>query len=916
MKKTLLFFVAILFALSVSGQSGDGRSPATAYYGTINSTSHWTVAYNAGTIYVGQGSGNEDLTVGGGGSLTIDPGVTVVFCTQTTDLFITGLGQLSAGGTGSPVTFTRYFPTFSYWGHINFTSAAGPSSLNNCIIEYGDVTRNAAVANYGGGILADNNNLSITNCIIRNNRAEWGGGIFVNQYRHPAISNCYFLNNFSNQGGGGIYLWNYVSSTIQNCVFDSNHCNGTTAEIYTGGGLATQSSCSVRVLNCTFVNNTSSRPAGQSIMFYSSTNDVAINCILWGPGNHYFLSGTNSNTYCAVQGAVPSGTGNFVLNASNTANDGPNFVDPINKNYAITILSPCRNAGASIGVPVTDILGRTRVIPYDIGAYEFVSISWKLAAATTDWTNAANWDGGVPTGTSDIVIPAGATNYPISTPAPDFTLGPGNSMLLGAGAKATLGAFTNNGSLILQSDATSGSSSFIVNSYSGNAATIEVYLSGGNPGAPTRKLNKWHFISTPITSLPVSTFAPAFTKNVIGWYDSQVSGTLATGWIAYDGYRYSTGAIDGPTFSNLTPGNGYDYYATTNQKYTFSGQLNTSNFPVSLSCTIVDGLHGFNLLGNPFSSGLNWDAIINGTYSAFPANTSKSLYFTRDNAQCSYIGGVGIPSDVTGIIPPMQGFFVKTYSAGNTITIPAGARVQGGIHARYKSLEIIPLVRISLSEDTLKDETVVRFDPAAKSGLDYDFDATKMFTTSDLLSIYSSSSGTNFAINGLPFPDTSVVIPIVVNLLKEGIHTITATQLQGLDNYSVTLTDNTTGFIANLKTTPLLTFTGTVGTTADRFVLKVGNITTGIENPVVSRGIFNIYPSNNMINIQTISDDWNGKMGSVKVMDLTGRTIEDLNNTEFSKNSMIQVASPGANGIYIVEIRSGILRYVGKVVIR
>ena len=97
----------------------------------------------------------------------------------------------------------------------------------------------------------------------------------------------------------------------------------------------------------------------------------------------------------------------------------------------------------------------------------------------------------------------------------------------------------------------------------------------------------------------------------------------------------------------------------------------------------------------------------------------------RDNAQCSYISGVGIPSDVTGIIPPMQGFFVKTYSAGNTITIPAGARVQGDIHARYKGLEIIPLVRLSLAEDTLNDETVVRFDAAAKSGLDYDFDATK-----------------------------------------------------------------------------------------------------------------------------------------------------------------------------------------------
>jgi len=375
--------------------------------------------------------------------------------------------------------------------------------------------------------------------------------------------------------------------------------------------------------------------------------------------------------------------------------------------------------------------------------------------------------------------------------------------------------------------------------------------------------------------------------------------------------------LGGPTFDFLTPGNGYDFYAATDLKYTFSGQLNTSNVPMSLSYTVDNALHGFNLLGNPFSSGLNWDDIINNVNFPFPASTSKSLYFTRDNAQCSYISGVGIPSDVTGIIPPMQGFFVKTYGASNIITIPAGARVHGTIHARYKVDVIIPLVRLSLAEGTLTDEAVVRFDAAAKSGLDYDFDAPKMFLSPDLLSIYSTSAGSNLAINGLPFPDPSVDIPIVINLTATGTHTITATQLQGLDNYDVTLTDNTTGFVANLKTTPVLTFSGTTGTTANRFIMKVGTITTGIEDRIITKSTFNIYPANNnMINIQTMSDEWDGKTGSVIVLDLSGKTVSDQNNSEFSKNSLIQIESPGAKGIYFVEIKSGVIRYVGKVVIR
>ena len=151
----------------------------------------------------------------------------------------------------------------------------------------------------------------------------------------------------------------------------------------------------------------------------------------------------------------------------------------------------------------------------------------------------------------------------------------------------------------------------------------------------------------------------------------------------------------------------------------------------------------------------------------------------------------------------------------------------------------------------------------------------KMFLSPDILSIYSTSAGSNFAINGFPFPDTSVDIPIVVNLTAAGNHTITATQLQGLDNYDVTLTDNTTGFVADLKTTPVFTFSGGPGTIGDRFVLKVGTITTGIEDPVISKNTFNIYPANNMINIQTISDVWDGKSGSVKVFDLTGKTVSD-----------------------------------------
>jgi hypothetical protein len=93
-------------------------------------------------------------------------------------------------------------------------------------------------------------------------------------------------------------------------------------------------------------------------------------------------------------------------------------------------------------------------------------------------------------------------------------------------------------------------------------------------------------------------------------------------------------------------------------------------------------------------------------------------------------------------------------------------------------------------------------------------------------------------------------------------------------------------------------------------------MTTGIENHVISRNSFNIYPSSHHINIEPLSDAWEGKTGTVNILDLHGRIVCTLPNTEFRKNLLIQINAPAIQGMYIVELRSGVMRYVGKVVIK
>ena len=925
MRKIIILIISIIVPFLINAQPNGDGSYGNPWSGTLAGNTTWS-----GTKYI-----NGDITIDNE-KLTISAGAIIIFLSETADLIITGTGQIEAVGTsGSMIRFTSddnnngiYGETGERWGHISFESmgAAGASVFDNCIIEYGDVSSfsNTDPHGGGGGIFIDFNNVSITNCIIQHNKSQWGGGIFVHQNRYPGIGNCTFYDNSAEEAGGGIFLWDYASSVIENSIFYSNICKGTSLPDYTGGGLAALSSCNVKVVNCTFSNNTSLRTEGQGLMLSYSSGSQVINSIFWGSTNQVYLaSGTNGNTIinCAIQAGVPFGSVNCItLNSSNTASDGPNFSATNGTDWSILFISPCRDAGTtpSPTVPI-DYIGNPRIGPYDIGAYEVKYSRW-TGATNDQWGTQSNWDGNVDpmSGTGDIIIPSDLTYYPTGDASQGFVIASGKYMILNPGAKVTFSSLkTTGGTLKLESDA-SRISSLIVNNLSGTA-TVELFLTGGGGSN-----YKWHYISSPVASLPVSTFAPTPTIDFVQYFEARPSTDPIQGWIGYDGYIYfgeDHGPLTGLPYdirgTNLSVGQGYNYYKSTDQKITFSGTLNTADIVKGITYSGIPALSGFNLLGNPFSSGLDWDYIVDPLHpERYPSNTSKGLYFTRDNSQCSYIAGVGYPdASVTGVIPPMQGFFIKTINTSTSITLPVAARVHN-IPARYKGLEIIPLIRIELNDNGIKDNTVIRFDSKANSGLDNDFDAVRMFLSDTKPSIYSSLGNTKYAINGQPFPDTFVEIPVVVNLTTSGNHTISKTQLQGLDNYNVTLIDKTTGFSANLKTTPNVAFTASAGTITDRFILKVSNSTTGIENPVASTTAFNIYPANNMINIQPLSNDWDGKTGSVKVLDLTGKTVVNLNNSEFWKNSLIQVATPMVKGVYIVELKSGALRYVGKVVIR
>ncbi|MFP4489428.1 MAG: right-handed parallel beta-helix repeat-containing protein, partial [Bacteroidales bacterium] len=363
MKKIYILTLFLLSGVIAYGIEGDGSS-GNPYYGTISNSVTWNSSETPGTIiYVGQSGGNEDLTIDDGGHLTIGGGTTIIFTQATSDLIITGTGRITAGASaGNEITFTKASGNAN-WGHISFQSmgAAGSSLFDHCIIEYGDVSSTSLSNRYGGGIHIDFSDLTISNCELSNNKAGWGGGIFVNSGENPAISNCLIKNNISTVVGGGIYLWDGTSSSISNCIIESNTAQG----IAGGGGIwIGKEAGNVIVINSVILNNTAPDD-GENLVLRQNTGTLKpqiINSIIWGSDNPIAYSNQTFSAQdfvnCAISNYdISSYTNCISINSSNTAPNGPNFVDPSGSDWSITFISPCRDAGTDTDAPATDYNG-------------------------------------------------------------------------------------------------------------------------------------------------------------------------------------------------------------------------------------------------------------------------------------------------------------------------------------------------------------------------------------------------------------------------------------------------------------------------------------------------------------------------------------------------------------------------------
>ena len=242
-------------------------------------------------------------------------------------------------------------------------------TIQNCLIRDNR-------AGHGGGVyLARNSTSVLFNCVVSNNVATnlaagnygWAGGAYVSFSNR--VERCQFLNNSSASNGGGISISNAV---IYSSLLVANSAGGE------GGGIYCAENTHIQ--NCTVARNiAASTSGGGGVSLLNRMPESWVeNTIIY---SNTAPSSTNADVYNNVLRAYFTncclGAANDPSRSFNNLVTNPVFAGVSTGNYQLAFNSPCINAGTNRSwmTNASDLVGTARIIGYsaDIGAFEHPS---------------------------------------------------------------------------------------------------------------------------------------------------------------------------------------------------------------------------------------------------------------------------------------------------------------------------------------------------------------------------------------------------------------------------------------------------------------------------------------------------------------------------------------------------------------
>jgi hypothetical protein len=517
-----------------------------------------------------------------------------------------------------------------------------------------------------------------------------------------------------------------------------------------------------------------------------------------------------------------------------------------------------------------------------------------ICAVSQEWSNSGNWGGGMPTSSSDVIIPTGSTQFPdignsVSANCNNITIESGMTLYVEDGGVLTVsGSMDDSGTLAISGDVTidgdlitdGGFDKVLIyasNTYKGslihNNAGVGASIHYEIIGYDEASGDGWHLISMPVDNPNISApWTPTSGQDDLYYWDESAGD--AGMWKNY----FSDGGAGGQ-FTSFTNGQGYLCSYKTSQNKTIGGLININD--VLFSNMSVEHNH-WHLLGNPFACALDWNV---GSWNI----SNVSIPQVYDEAKGDYFP---VDGDYGNIIPSGQGFFVQAAGAANAITIPADARVHNDKlwYKNDQAYENTLCLKLSGGNDSYSSQTTIVMDPTATMGYDVEYDSHKILGASPAPKIFTTMGEENFATNHIPSSANEILIPVKIRVFSDGEYTIDTRVNTIVSENNTYLEDLQTGELINLSTTDSYTFQASTQDAENRFVLHF-NSTTAVNEMESSR--VNIYANHHAIYINAPE----AVTGDIMIYDMGGKLVL---SQAIENSNMQSISAQNLSGVYLV----------------
>ena len=648
-------------------------------------------------------------------------------------------------------------------------------------------------------------------------------------------------------------------------------------------------------------------------------------------------------------------------NLSSGTAQNPTATPTITVTYSLTVTDGSGHSGCS---PSTVYTTSVTVRP----------TGYWLAATSRVWGDATNWCGGVPTSSTNVLIPTGSTYNPlISTgtgSANNLTIQSGTSLADSGGTLQIAGTITNSGTLYASngtvvmngsSAQTIPASTFATNTVKNltinNSAGVTVggtlnisgivlassgalasggYLTllstsgqtalidGSGSGSVTGTVYMQRYIDTAYGYTYLSSPFTAAKLGQLSAYLNLHDTTFPTVYSYLENDSTNGYVVDTTSADTMKAMHGYACNfgnSLTTKTVSLNGVVNNGTQSYTLYNHNKTYTLGYNLIGNPYPSPIDWNASSGWT----KTNIDNALYYFNSSdtnrytgTYSSYVSGVSSDGRASNVIASMQGLFVHvssgTYPVTGTLSMTNSVRTTAlsPIFHREAATSGRPLVRLTAGfndDGSHSDPTVIYFDDSATGTFNNNLDALKLMNTDNgVPSLYSFAQDNNklsiYAL--LPSTDSVDLIPLGLQTSTGGYVTFNTHDIENLPSgMHLYFYDTKTGVTQDIEANPKYRLFLDAGKYESRFFLLF-----------TTKDKINIPGYNSELNAYTDGKNIFAYLttgnGQIVITDILGRLVT---KETFSGTGYHEVALDVAPGVYFATLYSSMGKQTKKLFI-